>query len=61
MRHVGTAKDDLDLAALLNEAQKTLSELRRPNQLTLPFPADGGVSGLSLDSPTRPVKKELMN
>ena len=46
VRHVGTAKDDLDLALLLKEAQKTLSELRRPNQLTLPFPADGGVSGL---------------
>ena len=46
VRHVGTAKDDLDLAVLLNEAQKTLSELRRPNQLTLPFPAGGGVSGL---------------
>lgn len=40
IRHIGTAKSDLDLSLLMERAKQTLDQLERPNQLRFPFPSD---------------------
>ena len=46
VRHIGTAKSDLDLKLLMERAKQTLDQLERPNQLRFPFPSDIETSGL---------------
>lgn len=46
IRHIGTAKSDLDLKLLMESAKQTLDQLERPNQLRFPFPSEIETSGL---------------
>ncbi|TAN25966.1 MAG: IS1634 family transposase, partial [Actinomycetota bacterium] len=46
IRHVGTARSDLDLAVLMQKAQEMLFQLERPGQFNLEFGDMGNRSGL---------------
>ena len=46
VRHIGTAKSDLDLSLLMERAKQTLDQLERPNQLRFPVPYEIETSGL---------------
>ena len=46
IRHVGTAKSDLDLAVLMQKAKEMLFQLERPGQLDLEFGDIRNRSGL---------------
>ena len=46
IRHIGTAKPDLDLKLLMERAKETLDQPERPNQLRFPFPSEIETSGL---------------
>lgn len=46
VRHIGTAKSDLDLRLLMETAKQTLDQLERPNQLRFPFSSEIETSGL---------------
>lgn len=46
VRHIGTAKSELDLKLLDEKAKEALFELKHKNQLTLEFPSKADLTGL---------------
>ena len=45
VRHIGTAKSDLELEILTRKAKEILDELKRPNQLRIPFSVEQSYTG----------------